>query len=169
MSKAFTREEAADEPAVVRPRAPLPEGSLNYVTERGLRLLRGELERLERERAELERSEDEGQRARLPPLVTRIAELAARIGSAVTVDSRAQPPDVIRFGATVTVRDGGGGQRRFRIVGVDEANGAEGRVAFVAPLARALLGRRVGESAAVTTPRGEEELEVSAVSYDVEP
>lgn len=166
MSKAFTSEEVAEEPAVVRPRAPLPTGSPNYVTGRGLRLLRLELERLERERAELERSEDEATRGRLVPLQTRIAELAARIGSAVSVDLGGQPRDEVRFGATVTVRDSAGSERRFRIVGVDEANGAEGRVAFVAPLARAVLGRRVGESAAVTTPRGEEELEVAAVSYE---
>jgi transcription elongation factor GreB len=48
-------------------------------------------------------------------------------------------------------------------VGVDEADAASGRVAFVAPLARALLGKRVGDAVTLRTPRGEEELEVVAI------
>jgi transcription elongation factor GreB len=52
------------------------------------------------------------------------------------------------------------------IVGVDEANAAEGRVAFTAPVARAVLGKRVGETATLRTARGEEELEVTAIAYE---
>ena len=110
-------------------------------------------------------SDDEAQRARGPALGARITELQGRLRSAVEVNPRAQPPDEVRFGATVTVREPGGAEHRFQIVGVDEAGGRE-RIAFVAPLARALLGRRVGERAAAQTPRGEEELEVVAIGYD---
>ena len=78
----------------------------------------------------------------------------------------AQPRDEVRFGAQVTVRNQAGVERAYRLVGVDEADGAHGLVAFVSPLARALLGRRVGELATLRTPRGEEELEVVAISYD---
>src|SRR5207237_267476 len=96
----------------------------------------------------------------------RIAALAARVHGAVVVD--AQVDDRVRFGATVTVRDAAGGEQRLRIVGVDEANGKAGLVAFVAPIARALLGRCVGEIASVRTPRGEEELEIVGIAYDHE-
>jgi transcription elongation factor GreB len=76
------------------------------------------------------------------------------------------PVDEVRLGATVVVRDSAGRQSRFQIVGVDEADGKTGRIAFVAPLARALLGRRVGELASVQTPRGEDDLEVVAIIHD---
>ncbi len=61
--------------------------------------------------------------------------------------------------------DGRGGPRRYQIVGVDEADAASGKIAFVSPLARALLGRSAGDTAHVRTPRGEEELEIVAVEY----
>ena len=51
-------------------------------------------------------------------------------------------------------------------MGVDEADAREGRIAFVSPLGRALLGRTVGQGVVVQTPKGEEELEVLGVRYD---
>lgn len=163
MSKAFTSEETVDAPVIVSPRAPLPDGAPNYVTSRGLALLRAELETLEAERAKIEGASDAA--ARLPALAARLGELAARIGSAVEVDGPSQPAGEVRFGATATVRDQHGAERRYRIVGVDEADARAGLVAFVSPIARALLGRRVGELTALRTPRGEEELEIVAVTY----
>jgi transcription elongation factor GreB len=53
----------------------------------------------------------------------------------------------------------------FTIVGVDEASVAEGRVAFVAPIARALLGARLGQTIALRTGRGEETAQVAAIAY----
>ena len=167
MSKAFTKEDSAVESGFVRPRAPLPPDVPNYVTPRGLELLERELELLEDERDKLESSKDEAHQAQLPALHARITDLLGRIHGVVLVDGHAAHlRDEVRFGAEVTVRDAAGRERRYQIVGIDEANGAEGRLAFVAPVARALLGRQVGEIAVVQTPRGEEELEVIAISYE---
>jgi transcription elongation factor GreB len=166
MSKAFTKEEASDAGLVIRTRAPLPPDVPNYVTARGLSLLESELHQLEAERDTLERSTDEKERQRLPTLYARITEVAARVHGTVVVDVAEDQKDEVRLGARVTVRDGAGRERRFQIVGVDEANGAEGRLAFVAPMARALLGRKVGEITAVQTPRGEDELEIVAIDYE---
>ena len=69
----------------------------------------------------------------------------------------------VRFGARVTVRSDEGVERTHEIVGVDEADIASGRVAFVVPLARALLGKGVGDVVTLQTPRGEEQLEVIAI------
>ncbi len=160
MSKAFTKDEGAANEAVIVPRrAPLPEGVPNYVTRTGLAQLRGELRDLEAQRA---RPSEPAQRAALDE---RIAALEARIGSAELVDSAAQPRDEVRFGATVTVVDEDGREHRHRIVGVDEADAAHGRIAFVAPLARALFGKRVGDVAVVRTPAGDAEVEVVAIDY----
>ena len=57
------------------------------------------------------------------------------------------------------------GEKRYQIVGVDEADAAQGRISFVSPLARALLGRAAGDVVRLRTPRGDEELEVVAVEY----
>ena len=80
----------------------------------------------------------------------------------------APPPadrEEIRFGARVTFRTEDGETRRVQIVG-RRGEPRLGLVAFVAPLARALLGRRVGDLAIVQAPGGAEELEVTAVDYD---
>jgi transcription elongation factor GreB len=174
MSKAFTKDDASPPPLVVRPRAPLPADVPNYVTARGLGLLRAELSDLERERARMGGAgHDEVERtARLAVVGSRIAELAARLASARLVDPRTQPRDEVRFGATVTLRTAGGdvanAVRRLTIVGVDEAAAADGRVAFLAPIARAILGLRAGETAVLRTANGEQELEVVTIEYDVD-
>jgi transcription elongation factor GreB len=164
MSKAFSKDDAPDDPVLVPMRPPLPADVPNYVTPRGLQALRAEHDRRSAERRVLEASGAEPSPS--PALAVaraRLRELDERISSAVLVDPRAHPPGEVRFGARVTVRGEGGGERHYEIVGVDEADAAHGRVAFVAPLARALLGTRVGEVVVVRTPRGDEELEVTAI------
>ena len=145
MSKAFTKDDRADEPVVVRHRSPLPDGVPNYVTPRGLQALRAEL-------------------AAVAPGARR-SELERRIAAAVPAPPPADRDD-IRFGAHVTLRDRNGDIRQVQIVGVDEASPADGLIAFVAPLARALLGRRVGDPVTVRAPGGSDELAVLAVNYD---
>jgi len=170
MSKAFTREDAPEVPLVVPRRSPLPADVPNYVTARGLRLLRDEQTALDAEHARLavEDADDAERARRLAVVRERQRELGERLASAVLVDPRVQPHDEVRFGATVTVTTADGAPRRFTIVGVDEADAAQGRVAFLAPIARAVLGARVGDVAALQTARGEDELQVTAIAYDAE-
>lgn len=167
MSKAFKGEDASDAPLVVPPRAPLPDGQPNYVTPRGMAALRAEHDDLARERARLEGAEGGEDRTRaLAAVGMRLAALEERLASAQLVDPAGQPHAEVRFGATVTLRSDAGEERRYTLVGVDEADAKAGRLAFVAPLARALLGKRAGDSAVVRTPRGEEEWEITGVAYD---
>jgi transcription elongation factor GreB len=148
VSKAFTKDDRPDEPLVVRHRPPLPDGVPNYVTHRWLRALREQL-------AAMAATGDAGRRA----------ELEQRLASAVLAPAPAER-DEIRFGARVTLRDPDGQLRGIQIVGIDEADPAAGLIAFVAPLARALLGQRTGDLVAVRAPGGTEELEVASVDYD---
>jgi len=157
MSKAFTSEET-DVTEVVAPRAPLPEGTPNYVTPRGLALLREERADLASKRA---RAEATGDVAAMNVLGTRLAELDERLASAQVVEVASK--DVVRFGARVTV-SGEGGEETYRIVGVDEADPAKGDVAFTSPIARALLGHEIGDEVVVKTPRGNETLEIVAIA-----
>jgi transcription elongation factor GreB len=171
MSKAFTSEETPEAPLLVPRRAPLPAGSPNYVTQRGLVALRQELARLESERVQLDvideddRLSDADRTRGITTLQARIKELDERITTAELVDPSTHAPDEVRFGAHVRVRGSDEEERAFEIVGVDEADAAHGRVAFAAPLARAVLGKHVGDAVILRTPRGEEELEILTVSY----
>lgn len=167
MSRAFTKEDAPSGPVLIPPRAPLPPGATNYVSPRGLDALHAERAALEDERAALDTGEgDEDERKRaLAVIAGRLADLEARIGSARVVTHDPAPTEV-RFGATVTLATDGGEERRFTIVGVDEAATDPSRVAFFAPIARAVTGHRVGDTITLKTPRGEESLTVTTIRYD---
>jgi transcription elongation factor GreB len=117
MSKAFTKDDdAGDAPLLVARRAPLPSAAPNYVTERGLALLRAELAReIDRWAARTEPMSD-AERARVGARhAAQVAEIEARIGSAVLVESARQPRDEVRFGAKVRVRNRAGSERTYRI------------------------------------------------------
>jgi transcription elongation factor GreB len=169
VSKAFTKDDDGPGELLVVPRAPLPAGLPNYVTPRGLAALHAELALLDRARAAIDLA-DPAERARqLQALAQRAAELESRIGAAEVVEPSAQPHDQVRFGATVRVEHSSGKEHEYQIVGVDEADAELGRVAFSAPLARALLGARVGDSVEFRTPRASEELRVLGICYDGAP
>lgn len=166
MSRAFTKEDDAGPELLVVPRAPLPIGAANYVTPRGLQQLQTEHAALEQRRCALENSDAADRSTRLQALSQKIAELEARLASAELVDPRTQPHDCVRFGARVRVRHESGAESDYRIVGVDEADPSVGLLAFSAPLARALLGKRVGDVASLQTPRSSEELELLEIGYE---
>lgn len=169
MSRAFTKDEAPEDPIVVPPRAPLPASVPNYVTPRGERLLREEKAALEAERSRLGASTDQeaaGRAREITALTERLAALQERLARTQVVDPSRQSPEVVRFGAHVVLSAGDGSERRFQIVGVDEAEPEAGRVAFTSPLARAVNGSRVGDVAGVQTASGVERLVVHAIRYE---
>ena len=172
MSRAFLKNESADDPVVIPARAPLPPGSSNYVTPRGLSLLRTELEELEREHAHAQTNEsDETERTRQLALLNgQIAALNQRIATAKVVDIHEHPKDEVRFGATISLRSHtariGNVDRKLTIVGVDEADATHGRIAFTAPVARLMLGKRIGDLISLRTPQGENVMEIIAISYE---
>jgi transcription elongation factor GreB len=165
LSKAFTDEESGEDAPIVPARAPLPPGVPNYVTARGLARLREELAALQSERARADTLANEKQRGRaLGALTQRRVALEQRIATAEVVPPPVESLERVRFGATVSV-SGADGERRYEIVGVDEADPAHGKLAFTSPLARALLGRAAGDTVRLRTPRGAEEVEITAVAY----
>ncbi len=172
MSSAFLKNERADDPVVIPARAPLPPGTTNYVTSRGLSLLREELAELEQEHAHAQIHEpDATDRMRQLALLNgRIGALNQRIATAKVVDTHEHPENEVRFGATVRLQSRsakhGKADRQWTIVGVDEADAANGRIAFTAPIARLMLGKHVGDSIALRTPQGENLMEITGISYE---
>lgn len=171
MSRAFTKEDDSLEAPIIPPRPALPPGTANYVTPLGLEQLRLELAALEAERTQVEGNrENEADRTRqLTVLNARLAALNTRISSAKVVDPRGQPAQEVRFGATVVLRTHRGSkpgmERVFTIVGVDEASVVEGKVAFVAPIARAVLGAQLKETVTLRLGPNEEEVQVVGITY----
>jgi transcription elongation factor GreB len=157
MSKAFTRE--SDEHALARPHAPaLPPGARNYLTAPGAARLHGELDRL----LHVDRPAAAGDATAIADIDHRIRELSAQLDGAEIVEPAQGDAEVVRFGAEVTVRDDGGHDHAFAIVGVPEADPRHGRVSYLAPVARALLGGRQGDT--VLLP-GRGEVEIVRIAY----
>lgn len=166
MSKAFTKEDSGGEEALpVRPRP--TSGEKRYITPEGYRALQEELLATQ--------GPDPGARG-LTPLEAggrrKERERRAQQLAAVLEEVRVVEPDEAQagrvfFGAWVELEDEDGGRVRYRIVGPDEADVKAGRLSVESPLARALLGKEVGEAVQVERPRGAVEYTVTRVDYGV--
>lgn len=96
----------------------------------------------------------------------RVLELEDKIARAEVIDVSKLSGKVVKFGATVTLADEETDEETvYQIVGEDEANIGEGRLSVTSPLARALIGKAIGESVEVTTPRGARAYEVVKVRW----
>ena len=88
------------------------------------------------------------------------------MSSAVVVPPPVVADDVVRFGATVTIRESNGAEVYYRIVGADEADLDRDWVSWLSPIARALLTARIGQRVRFNVPDGEKELEIVRVAYE---
>ncbi len=96
----------------------------------------------------------------------RVMVLEDKIARSVVIDISTLSGDTVKFGATVTVIDEDSEEElTYQIVGEMEADVREGRMAITAPFARALIGKEVGDSVDVHTPKGEKVYEILKVEY----
>jgi len=96
----------------------------------------------------------------------RITELEGVISCADVIDVTKITGETIRFGATVMVADEDTDEEiTYQIVGTYEADIEKGLLSVTSPLARALIGKTVGDSVDVTTPRGSKSYEVCDVAF----
>jgi len=99
-------------------------------------------------------------------IAARIAMLDDRIARAQVIDTAGQPPDKVRFGATVALLDNETDDTiRYTIVGEDEADAKQGRISITSPVAQALMNKSVGDEVSVKVPKGVRELEVVEISF----
>jgi transcription elongation factor GreB len=103
---------------------------------------------------------------RLREIDRRLSHLARIMKAAKVVDPAAQQSrDQVRFGATVELGDEDDNRRTLTIVGDDETDASAGRIGWSAPLARALIGARVGDERIVRLPAGEKSYEIVSIRY----
>ena len=165
MSRAFINEDAQSEAQAElpeRPQSPHP----NYVTPQGLAALERRLADLLAERSALsDDAEALSHEAALRRIDRDARYVGARIDRAILVNPDGQPRDEVAFGASVRVFDTDGEERAFAIVGEDEADAAGGKVSWVSPLAKALLGARVDDTVTWLRPSGNVDLEILSIDY----
>jgi transcription elongation factor GreA len=151
------------------------------MTPRGHTLLVEELKRLERserprmveairvarEHGDLsENAEYEAAKHEQGLIEGRIRSLQDKLARAEVVDGSDVPPGRVRFGTTVVLEETNSGEEvTYTLVGEDEADIRKGLLSVTSPVARALLGRAVDETATVTVPAGTREYEVRDISY----
>ena len=162
MSKAFTKEDEGPQADRLDdlPQSPHP----NYVTPAGLAALQARLRARHDDLAAL-RGDDLD--VKLPRAMAErdIRFLEERINRAILVDPATQPKDTVAFGACVTVMDTDGRETDWRIVGEDDADPARHLIAPFSPLAKALLGARVGDDVDWYKPGGVVTLTVAAIAF----
>ncbi len=153
MSRGFIKEGDQEEIPRVPMRAYLPDGVSNYVTKEGLEALKEELKGLEEERLKA------GDNYIMVNFIdATIKLLVDRINNAVEVDLSKSKKDTVSFGAWVRYNG-----RVVRIVGVDEADVNQGLISFISPVAKLLMGKKVGD---VIELKGEGRIEVEEVSFE---
>ena len=97
----------------------------------------------------------------------RIQEIEGRLADAQIIDiTTISVSDKVIFGVTVTLYDGEADDSiSYQIVGEDEADLKQGKISVMSPIARALIGKSVGDSVVVVSPSGEKEYEISDVEH----
>ncbi len=159
----------------------LPPGARAYMTPAGAARMRAELHELMRvERPKIveivswaagngDRSENGDYlygKKRLREIDKRARFLGKRLEIAEVVDPAAQTNrDQVFFGATVTFVNDNDVERTVTLVGADEADFARGEVSLYAPIARALLRARIGDTVTVHGPSGPETVEILSIHY----
>lgn len=183
MSKAFTKEDDSppEEDVEIEDGPALPAGAKNYITPAGLKRLEDERKQLVRiERPKVvetvawaagngDRSENGDYiygKKRLREIDRRLRFLTKRIEIAQPVDPAAQKNrEQVFFGASVTYAHADGKQHTITIVGIDETDADNGRVSWIAPIAKALLKARIGDTVELRTPGGAEKIEIVDIDY----
>jgi transcription elongation factor GreB len=164
---------------MARWRPPKPRSS-PYITPEGEKALSAELKALWLQRrqevvpalqaaaAEGDRSENAEyiyRRRQLAGIDRRVRYLSKRLDEVQVVHSKPPRSDRVFFGARVEVEDAAGGKNRYRIVGSDETDAAKGWISVDSPVARALLGKGVGDEVAIDLPDGRMEVEITTILY----
>lgn len=176
MSKAFVNEDQLSEPEPGE--EDVPTGP-RHITPEGFRRIEAEIEFLWKEErprvcamvsaaaAEGDRSENAEYiygKKRLREIDRRIRFLSKLLDRLTVVEPRAEG-DRVFFGAFVGVAYGDGTEATYRIVGPDETDSKKGWISSESPVARALLGKGVGDWVVVRRPKGEAELEITSIGY----
>lgn len=161
MSRGFVKEDDQEEVPFIAPRADLPVGTDNFVTEKGLEMLLNEKQALLKDLDNLDASQEREYRIAYNFITAKLQLLNDRIGSAKVIDPKKLPKNEVHFGSKVTFKNLKLQKTQtFQIVGVDEADVKEKKISFITPLAKMLMRKKVGELSTLKLGTTETEFEI---------
>ena len=160
MSVAFTKEESAETAAETQlPDRPISP-HLNLVTAQGFAALERQLQEAKNAYEAAQKTEDVNERRRLSAGPLRDMRYFAERVRTAQVIAAPDGADTVAFGSTVTFSRADGRKQTYRIVGEDEADPKAGSISYVSPVARAVMGKVVGDVVTV----GNQDIEIIAIS-----
>jgi len=152
------------------------------ITKEGFQKIKEELDRLKtKERKDVveaikearahgdlsENAEYDAAKDRQGMLEAKIAELESKMSKFEVIDTKNLKGDKVVFGATVKIENVETDEiKEYRIVGPDESDISKGDISVLSPLARALVGKKVGDETVVNAPGGEIEYEIVEISFE---
>jgi transcription elongation GreA/GreB family factor len=160
LSVAFTKEESAETASeTLLPDRPISE-HLNLVTEQGFKALERQLQEAKTAFEAAQKTDDINERRRLSAAPLRdMRYLSERVRTAQVV-AAPDGADTVAFGSTVTFSRADGREQTYQIVGEDEADPKAGSISFVSPVARAVMGKGVGD----VVTAGNQTIEIIAIA-----
>ena len=164
MSRAFVKENDLEHAGIDMPERPLSPHT-NYVTLQGYQELQANIRNIEEELKNLKISEDNSLLEKKYRLERDLRYFLNRIKSAIKVDPKTQDKHKVLFSATVHLTDENDMKMMFKIVGEDEADTSKNKISYVSPLAKALIGAKVGDEILWERPAGNIYLIVDEISY----
>ena len=164
MSRAFVKENDLEHAGIDIPERPLSPHP-NYVTLQGYQELQANIRNIEQELKNLKITEDNTLLEKKYRLERDLRYFLNRIKAAIKVDPKTQDKDKVLFSATVHLTDENDMKMMFKIVGEDEADTSKNKISYVSPLAKALIGSKVGDEILWERPVGNIYLIVDEISY----
>lgn len=166
MSRAFVKESDEDLAAGELPERPVGAHS-NYVTPAGLEQLQTRARELQerRERLHAQAVDDPLGKQKLREVERDLRYFTAQLERAIVVEPSGQPLEEAHFGAVVKIVDEDGKEHCFSIVGDDEADVAAGKISWASPLAKAMIGSKVGDVVIWHRPAGDAQVEIIEILY----
>ena len=166
MSRAFVKENDLEHAGIDVPERPISTEK-NYVTQNGLIELEEKISNLEEERAKSSLITDSIHKQKKLQLERDLRYFINRLESAILVSPQKQDKNKVLFSASVDVKNESGEILNFQIVGEDEANVKENKIAYNSPLAKALIGSALDEEVVWIKPSGNEILTIVNIQYEL--
>jgi len=164
MSRAFVKENDLEHAGIDIPEKPISTHP-NYVTPNGLQEINQSIKILEAELEGIKKNDDATAKQKKFRIERDLRYFFARLKSAILVDPQTQTNNQVLFAAHVEVENTEGKVFYFKIVGEDEANISLDKISYISPLAKALIGAKIGDEVVWNKPSGDEVLIINKISY----
>ena len=164
MSRAFIKENDLEHAGIDIPERPISH-EINYVTPFGLNQINEILSMLDKNREQFLGKEDAISIQKKIRIEKDIRYYAARLKSAILVKPDSQSSDKVVFGACIELQNEDGNSEFFEIVGEDEADFKKNKISYVSPIAKSVIGNKLGEEIFLKKPKGLARFIIKNISY----